>query len=71
MLNANRCALGVDNDNIWVIACGHFMTGSTPIAGLSSGALAYHGFGELQRRELFPNSAWTIEKIGMPKTGAY
>src|SRR6266568_4922057 len=69
MLNANRCALGVDDHDIRVIARGHFMTGSTPVTGLSSGALAYQGFGELQRRELFPNPPWTIEEIGMPEAG--
>jgi len=71
MLNANRRALGVDDNDIWVIACGHLMTGSTPVTGLSSGALAYQGFGELQRREFFSNSAWAIEEIGMPEAGTY
>jgi hypothetical protein len=69
MLNAYRGAHGVDDNDIRVIACGHFMTGSTPVTGLSSGALAYQSFGELQCRELFANPAWTIEEIGMPKTG--
>jgi hypothetical protein len=54
-----------------VIACGHFMTGSTPVTGLSGGALACQGFGELQRRELFPNPTWTIKEIGMAKVGIY
>jgi hypothetical protein len=71
MLNANRRALGIDDDDIRVILCHHFMTRSTPVTGFSSSALAYQGFGELPCRELFSNPAWTIEEIGMPEAGAY